>query len=85
MFDWLVREINANIAPFQPDQFENEDENPTGFGTGRLSVGILDIFGFECLPKNYFEQLCINFTNETLQQQFNMYVVVMYSTFHFCC
>lgn len=38
------------------------------------TLGILDIAGFECLIKNGFEQLCINYANEALQRQFNRHL-----------
>jgi myosin heavy subunit len=57
LFDWVVSKVNAHIA-----------------GTERASelpyVGLLDIFGFENFKHNSFEQLCINFANEKLQQFF---------------
>eukprot|EP00466_Bigelowiella_natans_P006255 jgi/Bigna1/140911/aug1.59_g15619 len=58
MFDWLVKKVNAVVEPS---------------GATRYSIGILDIFGFEIFEANSYEQLCINFTNEKLQQFFNFH------------
>ena len=63
LFDWLVDKVNRGIRS------EMEDKVKTA-----ATIGVLDIFGFECFAVNSFEQLCINYTNETLQQQFNRYV-----------
>ena len=61
LFLWVVAQVNKSI------QWENDDEI-------RSSIGVLDIFGFECFKINSFEQLCINYTNEALQQQFNKFI-----------
>ncbi|XP_066368154.1 myosin-17-like isoform X8 [Miscanthus floridulus] len=62
LFDWLVNRLNASIG-----QDTSSD---------RL-IGVLDIYGFESFKTNSFEQLCINFTNEKLQQHFNQNVFKM--------
>ncbi|XP_026725163.1 myosin-IB isoform X1 [Trichoplusia ni] len=56
-FSWLVSRLNASLAP------QNKE-------TQSSVIGILDIYGFEIFPKNSFEQFCINFCNEKLQQLF---------------
>uniref|UniRef100_A0A672LNU4 Myosin VIIA n=1 Tax=Sinocyclocheilus grahami TaxID=75366 RepID=A0A672LNU4_SINGR len=60
LFVWIVDKINA--ATYRAPSRENK--------TVRRSIGLLDIFGFENFTINSFEQLCINFANENLQQFF---------------
>ncbi|XP_017753376.1 PREDICTED: unconventional myosin-Ie-like [Eufriesea mexicana] len=54
LFDYLVKKVNSAM-----------ETNAEG-----LEIGILDIYGFEIFDKNGFEQFCINFVNEKLQQIF---------------
>eukprot|EP00947_MAST-08B_sp_MAST-8B-sp1_P004753 g4753.t1 len=68
LFYWLVDRINASIATSASDGGAAQQRT--------RAIGILDIYGFEILQTNSFEQLCINFANEMLQQQFNEEVFV---------
>lgn len=68
-FLWLVRTINdATCAEKNYKLVDTKTKTPssTNFGI----IGLLDIFGFETFEVNRFEQLCINYCNEKLQQKF---------------
>ncbi|KAH6686139.1 myosin-2 [Plectosphaerella plurivora] len=62
LFDWLVEIVNMGLAT------EEVLSRVTSF------IGVLDIYGFEHFAKNSFEQFCINYANEKLQQEFNQHV-----------
>uniref|UniRef100_A0A8C3IID6 Myosin heavy chain 2 n=1 Tax=Chrysemys picta bellii TaxID=8478 RepID=A0A8C3IID6_CHRPI len=62
MFLWMVTRINQQLDTKQPRQH---------------FIGVLDIAGFEIFDFNSLEQLCINFTNEKLQQFFNHHMFVL--------
>lgn len=55
LFDWIVERVNKSLKSRQATA---------------NTIGILDIYGFEIFEKNSFEQLCINYVNEKLQQIF---------------
>jgi myosin-5 len=59
LFDWLVARINQSVPGADAQRF----------------IGILDISGFEIFEVNSFEQFCINFANEKIQQYFNRQIL----------
>ncbi|KAM3925891.1 unconventional myosin-Va isoform 3-T3 [Leptodactylus fuscus] len=59
LFGWIVTHVNkALLSSAKQNSF----------------IGVLDIYGFETFEINSFEQFCINYANEKLQQQFNLHV-----------
>uniref|UniRef100_A0A3Q3X5D9 Uncharacterized protein n=1 Tax=Mola mola TaxID=94237 RepID=A0A3Q3X5D9_MOLML len=64
LFDWIVLRINHALL----NKKDMEESIPC------LSIGVLDIFGFEDFETNSFEQFCINYANEQLQYYFNHHI-----------
>ncbi|KAL0967924.1 hypothetical protein UPYG_G00259890 [Umbra pygmaea] len=64
LFDWIV--FRTNHALLNNKDLEDSAKI--------LSIGVLDIFGFEDYENNSFEQFCINFANERLQHYFNQHI-----------
>jgi myosin-5 len=62
LFDYIVNQINQHLA---------------SSGRTHQFLGVLDIYGFETFEINSFEQFCINYANEKLQQQFCLVIAVL--------
>ncbi|XP_063770558.1 unconventional myosin-IXb isoform X3 [Pseudophryne corroboree] len=64
LFDWIVLRINHALL----------NKKDVEESVNCLSIGVLDIFGFEDFENNSFEQFCINYANEQLQYYFNQHI-----------
>ncbi|XP_062336638.1 unconventional myosin-IXb isoform X2 [Osmerus eperlanus] len=67
LFDWILLHINHALL----NKRDMEES------VSCLSIGILDIFGFEDFMTNSFEQFCINYANERLQHYFNQHIFTL--------
>ncbi|KAF7706039.1 hypothetical protein HF521_019293 [Silurus meridionalis] len=67
LFDWIVFRINHALL----NKRDMEEAVPC------LSIGVLDIFGFEDFKTNSFEQFCINYANEQLQNYCNHHIFLL--------
>lgn len=61
VFEWIVKKLNRELIGGKPKKSDS-------------FIGVLDIYGFETFKVNSFEQFCINYANEKLQQIFNQHI-----------
>ncbi|KAM6246107.1 unconventional myosin-Vc isoform 1-T1 [Spheniscus humboldti] len=69
--DALAKKIYSHLFDFVVERINQALQFP---GKQHTFIGVLDIYGFETFDVNSFEQFCINYANEKLQQQFNLHV-----------
>ncbi len=69
IFSYIVYQANKSLMP------STSTTNSVESSPAKLSIGLLDIFGFEKFKSNSFEQLCINYANEKLHQYFISFVL----------
>jgi myosin-5 len=75
LFSWLVAVINYNTS----------SKRVLDGSASKGTISLLDIFGFECFAVNRFEQFCINFANEKLQQKFTEDILLTVQVQKSCC